>query len=375
MAAPQPPALVYNPILRHILGANAGALDEERLADTSTGIRDSIIWRKLFKFQRDGVLGALDKLDRLGGCIIADSVGLGKTFEALAIVKYYELRNRRVLVLCPKRLRDNWTLYKSNDQRNFPAADRLNYDVLNHTDLSRDGLRVERAGVTTATAATDAPSVLDERDIPLPDLLTELQDKTHLTRRSLWRILASSGRFDDFPRNPQQFLSIAAEAVNRAKRLAIVDGIKYQRIGADAYYAQELFETSELIGYLKRMVEASKAAFEDVVVQSEVEARFAEQLEKNQAVKVYAKLPGWFQIATPLGPYNPDWAVLIEHDGAERLFFVVETKGGLFADDLREKENAKIHCGKAHFAALATGDHPARFVIANQLSDLFSLGS
>ncbi|HVA63918.1 MAG TPA: SNF2-related protein [Terriglobales bacterium] len=138
MAAPQPPALVYNLILRHILGANAGALDEERLADASTGIRDSIIWRKLFKFQRDGVLGALDKLDRLGGCIIADSVGLGKTFEALAIVKYYELRNRRVLVLCPKRLRDNWTLYKSNDQRNFLAADRLNYDVLNHTDLSRD---------------------------------------------------------------------------------------------------------------------------------------------------------------------------------------------------------------------------------------------
>ncbi|HVA63922.1 MAG TPA: DEAD/DEAH box helicase family protein [Terriglobales bacterium] len=234
------------------------------------------------------------------------------------------------------------------------------------------GLRVERAGVTTATAATDAPSVLDERDIPLPDLLTELQDKTHLTRRSLWRILASSGRFDDFPRNPQQFLSIAAEAINRAKRLAIVDGIKYQRRGADACYAQELFETSELVGYLKSMVQASKAVFEDVVVQSEVEARFAEQLEKNQAVKVYAKLPGWFQIATPLGPYNPDWAVLIERDGAERLYFVVETKGGLFADDLREKENAKIHCGKAHFAALATGENPARFVIANQLSDLFS---
>ena len=85
------------------------------------------------------MIGAIDKLERLGGCIIADSVGLGKTFEALAIIKYYELRNDRVLVLVPKRLRDNWTLYKSNDRRNFLAADRFGYDVLNHTDLSRDG--------------------------------------------------------------------------------------------------------------------------------------------------------------------------------------------------------------------------------------------
>ena len=85
------------------------------------------------------MVGAIDKLNRFGGCIIADSVGLGKTFEALAIIKYHELRNDRVLVLCPKRLRDNWTLYKANDRRNFLAADRFNYDVLNHTDLSRDG--------------------------------------------------------------------------------------------------------------------------------------------------------------------------------------------------------------------------------------------
>src|SRR3546814_2436834 len=86
-----------------------------------------------------GVVGAIDKLERIGGCIIADSVGLGKTFEALAVIKYYELRNDRVLVLCPKRLRDNWTLYKANDRRNVLAGDRFNYDVLNHTDLSRDG--------------------------------------------------------------------------------------------------------------------------------------------------------------------------------------------------------------------------------------------
>ncbi|WP_063807101.1 helicase-related protein [Streptomyces scabiei] len=104
-----------------------------------TGFYDSAVWNKLYKFQRDGVLGAIEKLERHNGCIIADSVGLGKTFEALAVIKYYELRNDRVLVLAPKRLRENWTIYRGNDKRNPLAEDRFHYDVLNHTDLSRNG--------------------------------------------------------------------------------------------------------------------------------------------------------------------------------------------------------------------------------------------
>jgi len=132
------PSLIYASILYQLFKERGDELDEEKIVRTATGIRNTIVWRKLFKFQRDGVIGAIDKLERLGGCIIADSVGLGKTFEALAIIKYYELRNDRVLVLVPKRLRDNWTLYKANDKRNFLAPDRFNYDVLNHTDLSRD---------------------------------------------------------------------------------------------------------------------------------------------------------------------------------------------------------------------------------------------
>ena len=129
----------YALILHHLFCAREDALDEEQIVKSATGIRNTVVWNKLYKFQRDGVVGAIDKLNRFGGCIIADSVGLGKTFEALAIIKYHELRNDRVLVLVPKRLRDNWTLYKANDRRNFLAPDRFNYDVLNHTDLSRDG--------------------------------------------------------------------------------------------------------------------------------------------------------------------------------------------------------------------------------------------
>ena len=139
LANPKPASLIYYQTLFQIFKNLGDELDEERIIKSATGIRNTTVWKKLYKFQRDGVIGAIDKLERLGGCIIADSVGLGKTFEALAIIKYYELRNDRVLVLVPKRLRDNWTLYKANDRRNFLASDRLNYDVLNHTDLSRDG--------------------------------------------------------------------------------------------------------------------------------------------------------------------------------------------------------------------------------------------
>lgn len=131
------PLSVYSATLQHLF-TDTDELDEDRIVRSATGIRNTVVWKKLFRFQRDGVVGAIDKLERFGGCIIADSVGLGKTFEALAIIKYHELRNDRVLVLSPKRLRDNWTLYKANDRRNVLAADRLNYDVLNHTDLSRN---------------------------------------------------------------------------------------------------------------------------------------------------------------------------------------------------------------------------------------------
>lgn len=138
LAEHETPSAIYFGILFNLFKDLGDELDEDRIVKSATGIRSTHVWRKLYKFQRDGAVGAIDKLERLGGCILADSVGLGKTFEALAVIKYYELRNDRVLVLAPKRLRDNWTIYKANDRRNPLAEDRFNYDVLNHTDLSRD---------------------------------------------------------------------------------------------------------------------------------------------------------------------------------------------------------------------------------------------
>ncbi len=173
---------------------------------------------------------------------------------------------------------------------------------------------------------------LEESDIELPDILTDLEDKNALTRRSIHRILAGSKRLDDFRRNRQQFIELAAEIITRTKRMALVDGIKYQRIGDDSYYAQELFESQELVesqelsSYLKSMIDANKSVHEMVIYQSGTERTFAEDLEKDEAIKIHAKLPSWFTVPTPLGPCNPDWAILVNHPDGEKLYLVVETK-------------------------------------------------
>lgn len=138
LTADQTPQFIYFLTLYNIFKGFIGDLQEESILKTKTGFKNTVVWSKLYKFQRDGVLGAIDKLEQFNGCIIADSVGLGKTFEALAVIKYYELRNDKVLVLCPKKLRDNWLIYTMNDKRNLLTRDRFNFDVLNHTDMSRD---------------------------------------------------------------------------------------------------------------------------------------------------------------------------------------------------------------------------------------------
>lgn len=139
--ANQSPQLIYYKTLFHLFERY---LDEQRrsdLLDLGTQIVDTEIWRSLYEFQRDGVKGAINKILRHNGCIIADSVGLGKTYEALAIIKYFELRNEKVLVLCPKKLRENWTVYeaRNNSPLNPFLNDKFGYTVLSHTDLSRDG--------------------------------------------------------------------------------------------------------------------------------------------------------------------------------------------------------------------------------------------
>ncbi|CAN7599599.1 DEAD/DEAH box helicase family protein [Variovorax paradoxus] len=232
-------------------------------------------------------------------------------------------------------------------------------------------IAIGNAGVQATEKEGAATIVLDETDIELPDLLTDLQDRTQLTRRSIVTILTESGRLNEFRRNPQQFIEQTTEVINRCKRLALVDGIKYQKMGDDHFYAQELFAQDELTGYLRNMLlDTGRSIYEHVIYDSDTERGFADALEKNDGVVLYAKLPSWFKVPTPLGPYNPDWAILFDQDGTQRLYFVVETKSSLFADDLRDKESAKIECGRAHFAALGVGENPAKYLVATSLGDV-----
>jgi type III restriction enzyme len=270
-------------------------------------------------------------------------------------------------------------------------ADKLISDcatrITNELKIAQSRLRTVKAslellqsGVSSRVNAQEFGAVVKESEVDLPDILTELQDRTQLTRRSIARILTDSGRLDDFHRNPQQFIDDVSDIINRTKRLALVEGIKYERVAwagssePERFYAQSLFESEELTGYLGRNVleGTKKCVLDAVIYDSEgVEKQFAEQLEINEAVKVYAKLPSWFKVPTPLGTYNPDWAVLVNDADGERLYLVVETKGSLMMEDLRTKEGAKIACGKAHFKTLFVNEPQARYQVGRNLEDVF----
>ncbi|MGH7654433.1 MAG: type III restriction-modification system endonuclease [Gemmatimonadaceae bacterium] len=233
-------------------------------------------------------------------------------------------------------------------------------------DVRRSGIEaVERAGAQTITVA--------ESGTDLPDILTVLQERTGLTRRTLCRVLIDSGRLEDFRRNPQRFVEIAEATINDCTERASVDGILYQQLG-DAYvYSVQLFDR-ETISDLKQVVEdgGSKTPFDYVTCDSETEIAFARDLENNESVTFFAKLPKEFKIPTPLGSYNPDWVVMIEDDGRSRLHFVVETKSSAILNDLRGREALKIECGRRHFDALRVREPRAKYIVAASVDDLMS---
>jgi type III restriction enzyme len=228
------------------------------------------------------------------------------------------------------------------------------------TEISKGGVSADQVDENT--------HIYDARDYQIPDILSYLQNETNLKRQSIVDILIKSGRLEDFKNNPQKFIDGAKKLIQLEMQNFIVDGIQYQKIGDEHFYAQELFESEELIGYLnKNMFEAQKSTYNYVVYDSDIESNLAQSFEKNSDIKVYTKLPNWFKIDTPLGSYNPDWAVLLEMDGREKLYFVVESKGKLLEDQLRVVENAKIQCGRKHFEALGT---EARYVVTDNYTNL-----
>ena len=198
-----------------------------------------------------------------------------------------------------------------------------------------------------------------QTEVKIPNLLADIQRQTQMTRRVIFDVLDQAGMFEQIAINPQQVIDETARAINRVKRRLAVDGVKYHRTGE--HYDMTLFENSELQTYLYdaamksgavAVTDLAKTIYDYVAVDSEVEREFMQSLEDNTDVKFYIKLPSWFKIDTPVGKYNPDWAVAF--DGDERIYFVAETKGSDDINDnhLSANERAKITAARQHFAEI-----------------------
>lgn len=216
--------------------------------------------------------------------------------------------------------------------------------------VSTGQLGVMKGGVTTA-AVSAAQEQISYAARPVPDVLAYLQNETELTRATLVRILKGSGRLPELFNNPQRFMDSVAAILKHELHRLLVDGIKYERVdaGADAEWEMLLFKNEELINYLTAL-QVKKSVYEYVPYDSEVEREFAKRLDEREDIKLFVKLPRWFEIDTPVGKYNPDWAI-IKHDG-QALYLVRETKGTRDFLKLRTSEADKVRCGQKHFDAI-----------------------
>lgn len=220
--------------------------------------------------------------------------------------------------------------------------------------MSRRDVDITEAGVSTdrelETRIRDAEPVK-----VLPDILAYLQKETELTRHTLVEILRSSGRLGDFKINPQAFMVATAKEISRALHELMLDGIQYEKVPGRHWEMSRIEQEAEegIVRYLSNLYEVrnrEKSLFDAIEYESEVERRFAADLDSNEHVRLFVKLPGWFKIDTPIGAYNPDWAFVAERD--EKLYFVRETKSTIDSEEIRTREYQKIRCGKKHFEVM-----------------------
>lgn len=266
------------------------------------------------------------------------------------------------------------TIYKvdfDSDKLINKCVEAINNNILNQkskVEFVTGKLKIDKGGISSDGDTQSYVEHINAEVSHVPDIVSYLQNETDLTRKTIVCILKGLEKrvLGYFKINPQAFIEGCIEMINLQKRLFIVDGIKYHKIGDEAYYDQKLIEEKEIIGYLSnRMVEATKSAYNHTMCDSEVEVKLAREFENSANISLYTKLPGWFKVPTPLGSYNPDWAILYNKEGNEKLFFVTESKGSMFAEDLRPIEQGKIDCGKKHFKSI-----DSRMIVASSLADV-----
>lgn len=218
--------------------------------------------------------------------------------------------------------------------------------------VSAGQIEVRKGGVDTR-ALNVTPETVGRSRYALPDILAYLQNETELTRSTLVRILKESGRLGEFFLNPQRFMDQCAGILRHVLHGLLVDGIKYERIdgtGPEVEWEMLLFKDEELVNFLTAQ-SVTKSIYEYVPYDSEIEREFAHKLDQRDDIRLFVKLPGWFKVETPVGAYNPDWAIVKEKD--ETIYMVRETKGSRDYLKLRTSEADKVRCGQRHFDALS----------------------
>lgn len=217
-------------------------------------------------------------------------------------------------------------------------------------------IHIEKAGIYHTEREMRTMDI-DNSYQTLPDLITAISDETLLTPVTVNEILVRSGRCSDFLNNPEAFLEKATEIIRGNRHAQAIDGISYVKLDGKEYYVQEIFDTAELIANLDRnAVKVEHSVYDYIVYDSStIERPFAVALDNDPDVKMFFKIPDRFKIETPIGTYNPDWAVYLTKNSEEKLYFILETKGTLDPFDRKGRENMKIRCGIRHFEALKNG--------------------
>ncbi|OLT25696.1 restriction endonuclease [Kytococcus sp. CUA-901] len=238
--------------------------------------------------------------------------------------------------------------------REAPKIDALRIQV------TRAGVKVLRGGAKGEELGTRSADLKGSYD--LPDIITELQEATSLTRKTIVDILIGSERLGEFIGNPNDFIAMTKRALQSELAKIVVDGIQYERIAGSVYELRELQKDGEeekerFLDQMYKVQHTQKTDFDYVVFESDVERQFAELLDSREDIKLFMKLPARFKIDTPVGPYNPDWAIIKQEDGEDRIYMIRETKSTLDDSKLRPTELAKIKAAKRHFEAIGIDDY------------------
>lgn len=225
--------------------------------------------------------------------------------------------------------------------------------------VTKAGVKILRGGATGEELSTRSAELAGSYD--LPDIITELQEATSLTRMTLVDILIKTGRLSEFIGNPNDFIHMVKRNIVNVLADSVVDGIQYEQIAGSVYELRELQqdgreERDRFVDQMYKVKHQQKTDFDYVVYDSDVERQFAKLLDSREDIKLFMKLPSKFKVPTPVGDYNPDWAILKQEDGEDRIYMIRETKSTSDGAKLRTTEVAKIKCGKRHFAAIGIDD-------------------